>query len=154
MAKGEILLFLDADTILEPMALRRIAEDFAPGYASGTIRGAPDECCLSYRLVYAFKNLIHASRLHRGSSGVILCWREHFVKVGGFDEGLEVRENSELMRRLSRFGHYCYISDITARTSMRRYKQSGIRRLAWLWIKLCVQSWFGDLHRRHYEPVR
>src|SRR5512133_1025773 len=36
MARGEILLFLDADTILEPMALRRIAEDFTPSFSAGT----------------------------------------------------------------------------------------------------------------------
>ena len=68
-------------------------------------------------------------RLHPGSSGVILCWKEHFVRVGGFDEGLEVRENSELMKRLMRLGRYRYIGDITATTSMRRYEQRGLRRL-------------------------
>ena len=35
-AKGEILLFLDADTILEPMALRRIAQDFTEAYAGSS----------------------------------------------------------------------------------------------------------------------
>lgn len=154
MAKGEILLFLDADTILEPMALRRIAEDFSPQYSSGTLRGAPDHHRFAYRFIYSLKNFVHSSRLHPGSSGVILCWKEHFVRVGGFDEGLEVRENSELMKRLRKFGRYCYIGDVTARTSMRRYEKRGVSRLAWVWLRLWLASIFGDLHQRAYEPVR
>ncbi len=154
MARGELLVFLDADTTLEPMALRRIAEEFVPSYATGTIRGRPDQERLSYRLIYGLKNLVHALNLHPGSSGVIVCWKKHFVRVGGFDEGLEVRENSELMRRLKRFGRYKYIPDIAATTSMRRYARRGVGRVAWLWMKLWVQSWLGDLHQRHYEIVR
>ena len=115
-------------------------------FQSGTLRGAPDHHRFAYRFIYSLKNFVHSSRLHPGSSGVILCWKEHFVRVGGFDEGLEVRENSELMKRLKRFGRYRYIGDITARTSMRRYQHKGVRRLAWLWTKLWVQSLFGDLH--------
>jgi glycosyltransferase involved in cell wall biosynthesis len=154
MARGEVLVFLDADTILEPMALRRIAEDFTKEHAAGTVRGQPDGQRLAYRLIYALKNFIHRWSFHPGSSGVILCWKEHFVRSGGFDEGLEVRENSELMKRLKRFGKYKYIPDITATTSMRRYEQRGVHRMVLLWLKLWVQSFVSDLHQRHYETVR
>lgn len=155
MAKGEILLFLDADTLLEPTALRRIAEKFGPEFAAGTVKGRPDNQRLRYRFFYFLKNTLHRSLLHSGSSGVILCWKEHFLRIGGFDEGLEVRENSELMRRLSGFGKYTYIGDVTATTSMRRFEQRGFGRVTWLWVKLWVQSVFGgDLHQRRYEPIR
>ena len=154
MARGELLLFLDADTELEPMALRRIAQEFSTKDAAGTLMGNPDCDRLPYRLFYFLKNSIHRWSLHPGSSGVIICWREHFVQIGGFDEGLEVRENSELIRRLRRFGKYRYIGDVTATTSMRRYEQRGLPRMTWLWVKLWLQSLFGDLHRRHYETVR
>jgi glycosyltransferase involved in cell wall biosynthesis len=154
MAKGDLLLFLDADTLLEPMALRRIAEDFDERCAAGTIRGRPDMSRLKYYLFYAYKNIIHACRLHPGSSGVIICWKDDFVRTGGFDERLEVRENSHLMRRLIRFGRYKYIGDVTATTSMRRFEQRGLGRLFWLWTKLWVQSLVGDIHQRRYEAVR
>ncbi len=154
MAQGELLLFLDADTMLEPMALRRIAEGFDTHCAAGTIKGRPDDDRLSYRLIYWLKNSVHRLRVHPGSSGVILCWKKDFERVGGFDEGLQVRENSELMRRLKRFGRYKYLGDVAATTSMRRYAQRGLRRVAWLWAKLFVQSWIGDLHQRQYEAVR
>jgi glycosyltransferase involved in cell wall biosynthesis len=154
LAKGELLLFLDADTILEPNALRVIAEEFEKNHSAGTLKGIPDTQRFKYRLVYGLKNFTHRFWLHRGSSGVILCWKIYFIHIGGFDEGLEMRENSELMRRLRRFGKYKYIDKVSATTSMRRYDQRGCGRVVWLWVKLWFRSIFGDLHNRHYETVR
>lgn len=154
LAKGELLLFLDADTILAPQALRGIAQEFSKSDSAGTVRGRPDTERFKYRLVYGLKNFVHRFSLHRGSSGVILCWKRPFIYVGGFDEGLEVRENSELIGRLRRFGEYKYISEVSAVTSMRRYDRQGCGRVIWLWVKLWFRSIFGDLHNRHYETVR
>jgi glycosyltransferase involved in cell wall biosynthesis len=154
LAKGELLLFLDADTILASQALRVIAREFSRNHSAGTVKGRPDTERFKYRLVYALKNFIHRLSLHRGSSGVILCWKRQFIHLGGFDEALEVRENSELMQRLGRFGKYKYIGDVSAVTSMRRYDQQGCGRVVWLWVKLWFRSIFGDLHNRHYETVR
>jgi len=154
MARGDLLVFLDADTLLEPLALRIIAEQFRPNDAAGTIRGEPDCNWPGYHLIYLLKNFFHRTSLHSGSSGLILCWRKDFMKIGGFDERLEVRENSELIWRLRRFGHYRYIGEVTATTSMRRYQQQGLGRMFRLWIKLWFQTHFGDLHQGHYETVR
>ena len=154
MARGDLLLFLDADTLLEPMALRVIAERFTGSDAAGTIQGRPDESRLAYRLIYELKNFLHRWSLHPGSSGVILCWKHHFVRIGGFDEGLEVRENSELVKRLARFGRYKYIGTVSATTSMRRYSRCGVARVAWLWCKLWFESLICDLHHRQYEAIR
>jgi glycosyltransferase involved in cell wall biosynthesis len=154
MSRGEILLFLDADTILEPVALGVIAERFSTAAAAGTVRGCPDDPRWAYRLIYGLKNFVHRCSLHPGSSGVILCWREQFIRIGGFDEGLEVRENSDLLKRLKRFGRYTYIGSVRATTSMRRYARCGVGRVLWLWLKLWLESFLCDLHHKQYEPVR
>jgi glycosyltransferase involved in cell wall biosynthesis len=153
MAKGEILVFLDADTILEPMTLRVIAEQFAQGFATGTIRGRPDSPDPRYRILYGAKNMLHKLCLHPGSSGVIICWKDDFVRAGGFDENLEVRENSHLMKRLLRFGRYKFIGDVSAVTSMRRYEQQGFRKLTWLWVTLWSGLFSATCVHRRYEPV-
>jgi glycosyltransferase involved in cell wall biosynthesis len=154
MAKGELLIFLDADTCLEPLTLQWIAQNFSRSEAAGTIKGRPDADRAAFSIIYGLKNFMHETKLHSGSSGVIICWKEHFLRVGGFDEGLEVRENSELIRRLKRFGSYKYIGEVAATTSMRRYEQCGVWPVVWLWIKLWFQTRFGDLHQRRYETVR
>ena len=154
MATGQLLVFLDADTVLEPDALRVIAEEFSERDAGGTLRGKPDSGRLAYRLIYWLKNFIHRFVSHNGSSGVIICWKKHFTRVGGFDERLELRENSELIRRLKQFGGYKFINTSTATTSMRRYERRGVKHIAWLWIKLWFVSLFTDLRHHKYEPVR
>ena len=154
MATGELLVFLDADTILQPDALRTIAENFTERDAGGTLKGQPDSSRFAYRLIYWLKNFIHRFVVRNGSSGVIICWKKQFMSVGGFDEHLELRENSELIRRLKRFGGYKYIGTTPATTSMRRYERRGVGRIVWLWIKLWFLSLFSDLRHRKYESVR
>jgi glycosyltransferase involved in cell wall biosynthesis len=154
MATGELLVFLDADTILEPGALRIIAEQFTGRDAGGTLKGQPDSGRFAYRLIYWLKNFIHRFVVRNGSSGVIICWKKQFASVGGFDERLELRENSELIRRLKRFGGYKYIGTTAAVTSMRRYDRRGVKHIVWLWIKLWFLSLFSDLRNRKYESVR
>lgn len=154
LASGELLVFLDADTILEPGGLWTIAQEFSHRNAGGTLRGEPDSRRFAYRLLYWTKNFIHRFVVRNGSSGVILCWKKHFMRVGGFDERMELRENSELIRRLKRFGTYKYIGTTTATTSMRRYDRRGMRRMVWLWVRLWALSLFSDIRNRKYETVR
>jgi glycosyltransferase involved in cell wall biosynthesis len=154
MATGKLLIFLDADTVLEPNALRVIAEEFTERDAGGTLKGRPDSGRFAYRLIYWLKNFFHRFVLHNGSSGVILCWRKDFTRVGGFDERLELRENSDLLRRLKQLGQYKFINGTIATTSMRRYERRGVARIVWLWIRVWCYSLFGDLRSRKYEAVR
>jgi glycosyltransferase involved in cell wall biosynthesis len=153
-AQGKILVFLDADTLLEPHAVETIAGQFTPDYAAGTLKGCPDILRPAYLLMYMIKNFQHRCRLHEGSSGVILCWREHFLATGGFDETLHVTENSELICRLRSYGKYAFISDTAVTTSMRRYESGGLFRMISLWLKLWSQSLFSDLRHQKYEAVR
>jgi glycosyltransferase involved in cell wall biosynthesis len=87
-ARGELFVFLDTDTRLEPNALQVIAKEFTPEHASAAPRGGPDSPKLVYRAFYFYKNLLHRLNLHSGSSGVICCWRDQFKEAGGFDEEL------------------------------------------------------------------
>jgi len=154
LARGSLLVFLDADTLLERGTLRMIAETFSSRDAAGTVRGQPDSDRLAYRALYFLKNFTHRWHIHDGSSGVIICWKNHFVRLGGFNEEMEMRENSELIQRLQLFGRYRYLGATTAVTSMRRYDRRGLGRMVWLWFRLWVQSFFSDVRRRKYEIVR
>jgi glycosyltransferase involved in cell wall biosynthesis len=152
-ARGDLLLFLDADTLLEPGALTTIAAHFTRRHASGTLKGCPDTARPSYKMIYFFKNLIHKTHAHHGSSGVILCWRDQFRAVGGFDNDLYLRENSDLMKKLRRFGSYTYIRATPAVTSMRRYDKAGVGEMLLLWLKVWVLSNFSDIRHQTYEGM-
>jgi glycosyltransferase involved in cell wall biosynthesis len=153
-ARGKVLIFLDADTLLEAHALEVIVQRFTPECAAGTLKGCPDITRPSYLLMYAVKNFQHRSGLHEGSSGIILCWKEHFIATGGFDEALHVTENSDLIRKLRFFGRYTFISETAVTTSMRRYENGGWLKMIRLWIKLWAQSLISDLRHQKYEAIR
>lgn len=150
-ARGDLLLFLDADTILEPDALAEIGRKFKRRHAMGTIKGVPDSKKLSYKVIYFVKNGIHAAHLHHGSSGVILCWKDYFDAVGGFNNELYLRENSDLMKKLRSFGKYKYIGSTPAVTSMRRYEQKGTLDMALLWLRVWYLSNFSDIRNKTYD---
>lgn len=152
-ARGELLIFLDADTQLEPRALEAIAQEFTKECSAGTLKGKPDTRKAVYSLFYFFKNSLHRTALHCGSSGVICCWRDQFKEAGGFQESLEVRENSELIRRLQTLGRYKFISSASAVTSMRRFEARGFAAV-WDWFKIWFESLVSDLRGRRYETVR
>jgi glycosyltransferase involved in cell wall biosynthesis len=152
-ATGQILLFLDADTLLPKEALKTVAAKFRRCHSCGTLWGEPDSRRLSYKLIYATKNFIHGLRIHCGSSGVILCWKDDFLKVGGFDESLYLRENSHLMKRLLRFGRYCFIARTPAITSMRRYESQGTGEMVRFWLRVWWQSIVSDISNKTYEDL-
>ena len=153
-ACGELLLFLDADTLLEWDALENVAQRFARKYAAGTLKGKPDSDRLIYRLIYATKNFMHRWSLHEGSSGVILCWKDDFLAMRGFDEALELMENSDLINKLGTLGKYLYIEETAAITSMRRYEKRGVGRAGKLWFKFWLQSLFSNVRHERYEAIR
>lgn len=152
-ARGNLFLFLDADTILEPNALSIIAHTFKRRHSAGTLRGVPDRDKRPYRIIYFMKNFIHRTHVHHGSSGAILCWKDHFDAVGGFDNELYLRENSDLMKKLRRFGSYKYIRSTPAITSMRRYEKTGTSEMVLLWLKVWVLSNFSDIRNQTYEGM-
>jgi len=152
-ARGDLLLFLDADTALEPNALQLIVRKFSREHSAGTLRGEPDSKRLRYKLIYYFKNLAHKTHAHHGSSGVILCWKDHFHAVGGFDNELYLRENSDLMKKLRQFGSYRYITATPAITSMRRYEKAGTSDMLLLWMRVWFLSNFSDIRNQTYEEM-
>lgn len=153
MASGDLLVFLDADTLLEPDALKTISRQFTRNHSAGTLKARPEPARWFYVVLYFVKNLMHRLSLHKGSIGVILAWKDMFERGSGFDEQLHVMENSALIRRMQRFGKYRFVNQTVATTSMRRYEKCGLRIVA-LWAKLWWRSLFGDLRDRKYEIVR
>jgi len=74
------------------------------------------------------------------------------MEIGGFDEGLEVRENSHLIKRLLQFGKYRYIGDVAATTSNAPLPILWFPAGDMALVKNCGSNlFFCDLHRRHYE---
>jgi glycosyltransferase involved in cell wall biosynthesis len=131
--RGDVLLFLDADTRLAPGALDAIAAAVPARADYGTCRIRPDRRTLP--AVVATTLLAWGHRLAGTSLGVLFCTRALFERSGGFAEQLVAGEDNDLNARLRRLGgRRVYLGSVSAFTSMRRFERLGYVRtnLAWL----------------------
>lgn len=105
-ATGDIVLFLDGDTVLHPRFVADSLKDFAdPGIA--VIWGHRRELYPERSIYIRFLDLdwIYAPGLTPYCGGDALFRREVLAKVDGFDETLIAGEEPELCRRIAALGH-------------------------------------------------
>lgn len=141
-ARGDVLLFLHADTALPPCADQRViaalGERRRPwGRFDVRIEGRP----WMLRVVAAMMNL--RSRMTGIATGdqAIFVTREAFEAVGGFAD-LPLMEDIELSRRLKTLSRpICLRSRV--RTSGRRWEQNGVWRTILLMWRLRWAWWRG-----------
>lgn len=125
-ARGDILLFLHADTALPPNALKEISHVIAGGKV---VAGAFDLEIQSERPV--FRLIEHAaslrSRITRMPYGdqAIFVLKDYFYAIGGFRE-MPLMEDVELMRRIRKAGDKISIIPERVKTSPRRWEKEGI----------------------------
>lgn len=105
-ANGDLLVFVDADTLLSEVTLRAaIAALDAGAVGGGTRVGVSDQIGLLPRVILGVWNII--SRVLRWAPGCfIFVRRDVFEAVGGFDEQYYVAEElyfSHAMKRQGRF---------------------------------------------------
>ena len=152
-ANGKILVFLDADTQLEQDGLQKIKAQFTPKYAVASTKSKPDTLELRYKIALWLKNICQNSFLYHGCSGVLICRKEDFQKVGGYNPEIIVRENRKLILKLEKIGKFKCI-DTTVTTSTRRFQQWGLSKIFFFWVCQWVKDKWGDIRLSDYEKVR
>ncbi len=137
VARGDLLVFLDADSRMGPDALEAILSEAEPG-SFGTVLGRPDPPCLRYRLFFLLKNLGHRLGLYKGVLGGLFFFDAAlYRRIGGFDESMiidELHDISRLARRAG--GSYRLVTSAWAATSMRRFDHVGLWSSFFFWVRL------------------
>lgn len=130
MARGDVLIFVDADTIVPARTLRAALDALAAGAVGG---GA--ELCFTGRLPgYAAATIPVALRLIRAMRVAcgcfIYCRRSVFMAVGGFDDAVHAAEESVLSRALSKKGRLVILHEqvFTSGRKLRTYTRMEIFR--------------------------
>ncbi len=126
-ARGEILLFLHADTCL-PRGYREQIEAALnrPGIVAGAFRLGFDDPRTSLRLVAAGANLRSRFRQLPYGDQALFVRKTVFAETGGFRE-LPVMEDCEWVRRLRRRGRIALVPGHVT-SSARRWHLHGIFR--------------------------
>jgi rSAM/selenodomain-associated transferase 2 len=157
-ARADVLLFLHADTWVEPDSIAALRRAFAHGgaaeraVASG-MRQRVDHPGGLYRWVERAADLrVRAGRVY-GDSGLAVR-REAYVASGGFRE-LPLFEDLDLSRRLRALGRIAFVRDAVLHVSPRRWLAEGpVRRTVRNWALTAAWAAGVDPARlvRYYPP--
>jgi hypothetical protein len=114
-ARGEVLFFVDADVVVGPGCIDRVAADFRAHPEIDAIFGSYDESPAEKNFVSQYKNLFHHYVHQQSKTEAATFWagcgavrRKVFASVGGFNAERYPRpaiEDIELGYRLIRAGH-------------------------------------------------
>ncbi|MBU1274697.1 MAG: TIGR04283 family arsenosugar biosynthesis glycosyltransferase [Proteobacteria bacterium] len=124
-ARGGILLFLHADTLLPPgwdQQVRQVLE--RPGAVAGAFSFRLDQRSAALRFIeLAVAWRCRLAGMPYGDQGLFLR-RHDFMAVGGYPD-LPIMEDCELVRRLKKRGRII-VSPAPAITSARRWMRKGV----------------------------
>jgi rSAM/selenodomain-associated transferase 2 len=125
-AKGDILIFLHADTKLPLSVLKRMNEFVGRNEYVG---GAFDLGIKSDKMIFKVIGFLGSlrSRLNRIPYGdqAIFIGRDYFNEIGGYKD-IPLMEDAELMRRIKRSGKKILIFRDRVMTSPRRWEGEGV----------------------------
>ncbi|MFH1282711.1 MAG: TIGR04283 family arsenosugar biosynthesis glycosyltransferase [bacterium] len=124
-AKGEILLFLHADTMLPKMASNKISQTISDGCVAGAFN-------LGFDVSHPWLNLIafitsirsRITRIPYGDQAIFVA-KDFFKKIGGYKK-IPLMEDVELMKSIKRSGGRIKILKESVVTSSRRWTAKGM----------------------------
>ena len=136
-AKGDVLVFVDADTVVPDELLWRVVEVLAePGCLGGAVDTDYRPVRLSSKLYLRCWRLV--GKLAGMAQGAAqFCRRDAFFELNGYDETLFMGEDVDFYRRLKRQakrrrGSVGLIEDVRVAPSTRRFDQWRLwRTLVW-----------------------
>jgi rSAM/selenodomain-associated transferase 2 len=154
-ARGEVLVFLHADTGLPATAAGDIAAALAdPEVVAGAFAHRFDSPRLVYRIISAVvSRLTRWNRLPYGDQAIFVR-RDYFERIGGFAP-IEIMEDQELVRRIRRRGDRLRLVNTPVSTSVRRLEHEGIvRRVMKNWAMTVMYALGVPPRRlaRYYRP--
>jgi glycosyltransferase involved in cell wall biosynthesis len=159
-SQGEILIFVDADTIVSAEAVRAAAQAVRSGAIGGGCRFQFD----GYIPLYARCLLNLALPIYRwmrlASGCFLFCTREAFESVGGFNEELYAAEEASMSQKLGRVGRFVILKE-SVTTSARKLRTHSAYEILGLIIRVLLagpkslqkrdglEVWYGE---RRIDP--
>jgi SAM-dependent methyltransferase len=161
-ARGGVLVFVDADTLVPPEALERVVAHCARGDGAGIVALGDRDGGFSARAWWSFWNAVRRLPLARAKamSAFMFSTREVFDRYGPFDEEVEIGEEWPILAGLYRDapGKLRYDRSIVCKTSSRRMdlQRLGYLRVSahylWAIVHPSGRTGYGD-HLRHPRPA-
>ncbi|SMD32385.1 transferase 2, rSAM/selenodomain-associated [Reichenbachiella faecimaris] len=141
LAKGAVLLFLDADTFLPPNFDKYVEEALSQhGVVGGAFEFGFDRKGIIYRMIQWVNRIRYrVDKRYFGDQG-IFCSQKVFEQVGGYPNQ-PIMEAAYLCKALRKLGQLALIK-VPIITSTRRFEQGNIFSVflkdTWIWIQFTL----------------
>jgi glycosyltransferase involved in cell wall biosynthesis len=169
-ARGAILFFLDADIVLSPQALRRVANLFQERTDVAAVFGSYDSRPAAAGVVSRYRNLLHHFVHQNGNREASTFWagcgairRSVFEKIGGFDDKRFSRpsiEDIELGYRLRQCGYRILLDKGLQGTHLKSWNLYSLvrtdiscRAMPWSRLILATKKLPNDLNLKVGQRV-
>ena len=161
IAKGKILLFVDADTIPVFNALTELSEKFKKKNLVGA--GFPVVALSPHFrdfMIYWMYNIFMKTSIRYGNPqipGFCCAYRKDvFDKIGGFDESIETWEDYDLSSRMGKHGKIICLEKTLTLTSPRRFEKWGRMKAIFMYLGFHLKYLITGKGPsvKTYEPIR
>jgi glycosyltransferase involved in cell wall biosynthesis len=159
-AKGEIFLFIDADTVASFNLLTEIVKSFKKNVIGVTCPVLPLSSNATDFIIYWFFNQFVKVSITAGKpqvAGMCCAYRRNaFEKIGGFNENIKTLEDFDISKRISKLGKIVFTDSTFVMSSPRRIKRWGKTKAAAKYIKLYLNYLLTGkgLGINEYKPIR
>ncbi|MBC8105609.1 MAG: glycosyltransferase [Anaerolineae bacterium] len=154
-ARGELLFFIDADTVVTHEAVRAAVDAMRAGAVGGGCRFKFDgQIPLYGRIIGAISFPLYRA-LSLASGCFLYCTRDAFDAVGGFNERLFAAEETAMSRALGRVGKFVVLRECVT-TSGRKMRTHSAFEILGLLFRLALtgpksvrqrkglELWYGE----------
>ena len=148
VAKGDLLLFLDADLKLSKDYLKDAVEEFnREGLGIAISQMIPDSDKFSYKALHDFANTFMKSveniKPHGAGCYGILTRKVLHDRVNGFDESLDYGEDTDYIERIGAISEFKVLRKPKVIVSTRRLEEDGLLKLIKTYGKSTVNDFRG-----------
>lgn len=161
-SNGEILIFLDADTILDKNWVSRAVKDLNERNADmvvGIFR--PIEKSFRAKVTcYLWSDMLPSllrffGTHMNGAPASIAIKKKIFEKLGGYNEDLTMYEDADIVKRSSKKVNVFWDKKLKAKTSMRRFEKEGYIKMFHFWFITGLELLlFNKKLKNQYKVVR
>lgn len=151
VAKGNLLLFLDADVVLPKGSLERVLKEFKKRrlrLASFCLLPSNSNKLSTFLFTFFYNiPIIFLEKVLPHASMGLIVERKLFKKLKGFNEKIKLAEDHDLARRGQKLGKYGILKSSKIFVSDRRFKKEG-------WAKTYSKYLLCEGHMIFIGPVK
>ena len=150
-AKGELLIFLDADCTIEKDFLKDAIEEFkwrnldvCGVYLTPDVKNIRNFFFLGS---FNFWIWITQSFYPNAAASGIICKKPLHEKINGFDETVILSEDMDYVNRAGKLGKFRILIKPKLIFSMRRYEKAGMKTGCNLLLSVFYRAFFGEIRK-------